>query len=194
MPKSVFASLVVYGVVLLGANSRIAAQSNSEKGQICEARPLMHCLDKNLIEGTTIKVPIDDAAIQKNGFMICDSSYNYTTAPDIVLIMDNTASMDSIQEVDGVPRYCEYPASEKGDPGCISGDPRKLRGPALRTFLDSALVKGGKGINVGIVTFADVAEATSDKLLPLNASTVDSIKSSIVMEAHLATNYNAAFL
>jgi hypothetical protein len=102
--------------------------------------------------------------------------------------------MDSIQTVDGIPRYCEYPASEKGDPGCISGDPKKLRGPALRTFLDSALAKGGKGINVGIVTFADVAEATSDKLMPLNASTVDSIKSTIVMEAHLATNYNAAFL
>lgn len=181
-------------LIALAAGGAAGAWAQAEAGRICEVKPEMRCLDKAKIEGDTLYVPLDAAAIRSDGFMICDSSFNYTTAPDIVLIMDNTASMDSIQTVDGIPRYCEYPASEKGDPGCISGDPRKLRGPALRTFLDSALAKGGKGINVGVVTFADVAEATSDKLLPLNASTVDSIKSTIVMEAHLATNYNAAFL
>lgn len=176
------------------ASAAAPASAQSEAGRICEVKPVMRCLDKSKIEGDTLYVPLDAAAIRSDGFQICDSSFNYVTAPDIVLIMDNTASMDSIQAVDGIPRYCEFPALEKSDPGCISGDPKKLRGPALRTFLDSAVAKGGKGINVGIVLFADVAEATSDKLQPLNAATLDSVKSSIVMEAHLATNYNAAFL
>jgi hypothetical protein len=193
-PRRRYPSTLSMLLFALAAGTAGRAGAQSEAGRICEVKPEMRCLDKAKIEGDTIFVPLDAAAIRSDGFTICDSSFNYTTAPDIVLVMDNTASMDSIQTVDGIPRYCEYPASEKGDPGCISGDPHKLRGPALRTFLDSAVVKGGKGINVGIVTFADVAEATSDKLLPLNTSTVDSIKSSIVMEAHLATNYNAAFL
>jgi hypothetical protein len=175
-----------------GLAGRAAAQS--ETGRICEVKPEMRCLDKSKIEGDTLYVPLDAAAIRSDGFLICDSSYNYTTAPDIVLIMDNTASMDSIQTVDGVPRYCEFPASETEDPGCISGDPHKLRGPALRTFLDSALVKGGKGINVGIVLFSSQADSVSDKLTPLTSATVDSIKSSIVMKAHLGgTNYHVAF-
>ena len=179
---------------LLLALSAGPAAAQTEAGRICEVKPIMRCLDKAKLEGDTLYVPSSAAAIRSDGFTICDSSYNYTTAPDIVLIMDNTASMDKVQVLDGVPRYCDDPAAEVSDPGCISGDPEKLRGPALQAFLDSALVKGGKGINVGVVLFSDVAEATSDRLLALNAGSIDSIKASIAMEAHLATNYNAAFL
>lgn len=182
--------------IALALSAGLAGQAfgQSETGRICEVKPEMRCLDKSKIEGDTLYVPLDAAAIRSDGFLICDSSYNYTTAPDIVLIMDNTASMDSIQTVDGVPRYCEFPQSETEDPGCISGDPHKLRGPALRTFLDSALVKGGKGINVGVVLFSSQADSVSDKLTPLTTATVDSIKSSIVMKAHLGgTNYHVAF-
>jgi hypothetical protein len=169
-----------------------ASAQTGEKGRICEVKPVMKCLDKALLEDSTLLVPIDAAAIQKDGFLICDSSFNYTTAPDIVLVMDNTASMDSVQVVDGIARWCMSPDKEE-DVGCISGDPSKLRGPALRAFLDSALVKGGKGINVGVVTFARSAEAKSEKLLPLTASTLDSIKNSIVMESLPNTNYTDAF-
>src|SRR5882672_3895388 len=118
---------------LLGSPRDTSAQG-SEQGRICEVKPAMRCLDKAKIEGTTLRVPIDAAAIQKDGFLICDSSFNYTTAPDIVLIMDNT------------------------------------------------LVKGGNGINVGVVTFSQTAEAKSEKLVPLTAASKDSIKSTIVME------------
>ena len=82
-----------------------AAAQGGEHGQICEVKPVMRCLDKEKIEGTTLKVPIDAAAIQKDGFLICDSSFNYTTAPDIVLIMDNTGSMDSDHVEGGVARW-----------------------------------------------------------------------------------------
>src|SRR5882672_1996686 len=133
---------------LLGSPRDTSAQG-SEQGRICEVKPAMRCLDKEKIEGTTLKVPIDAAAIQRDGFLICDSSFNYTTAPDIVLIMDNTGSMDSAQTVGGIPRWCDFPDKEVGDPGCISGDPHSQRGPALQTFLDSALVKGGSGVNIG---------------------------------------------
>jgi hypothetical protein len=170
-----------------------ATAQTEEKESICEVKPVMRCLDKAELEGRTIKVPIDAAAIRKDGFRICDSSFNYTTSPDIVLIMDNTLSMDSLIEVDGVPRWCDAPDKNTKDPGCISGDPRRLRGPALQSFLDSALAKGGSGVNVGVVTFNDVAEAKSDKLVPLTAATIDGIKSSIVMEERGATNYTKAF-
>nr|MDQ3002778.1 VWA domain-containing protein [Fibrobacterota bacterium] len=177
-------------LVLCGALG--AAAQTGEKGRICEVKPIMKCLDKALLEDSTLQVPLDAAAIQKDGFLICDSSFNYTTAPDIVLVMDNTASMDSIQVVDGLPRWCQTPDKEL-DFGCISGDPSKLRGPALRTFLDSALVKGGKGINVGVVTFARSAEAKSESLLPLTAATLESIKSSVEMASLPSTNYTDAF-
>jgi hypothetical protein len=154
----------------------------------------MKCLDKAQVEGTTLKVPSDAAAITENGLLICDSSFNYTTAPDIVLIMDNTGSMARITEVDGLPRYCDKAnPAPPDDPACISGDPDRMRGPALRTFLDSALAKGGKGVNVGVVTFAEQVLHSSGALRPLNASTIDSIKSSIVMSEGGQTNYSAAF-
>ncbi len=184
--------LVLAFVCLLGSAHETAAQS-SEQGRICEVKPAMRCLDKEKIEGTTLRVPIDAAAVQRDGFLICDSSYNYTTSPDIVLIMDNTGSMDSANVLNGIPRWCDYPDKEVDDPGCISGDPHRLRGPALRTFLDSALVKGGKGMNVGVVTFSQTAEAMSDKLLPLTAATKDAIKNSVVMTERGETNYTAAF-
>ncbi|MEO7427537.1 MAG: vWA domain-containing protein [Fibrobacteria bacterium] len=178
--------------LLSGFASPVFAQS-SEQGRICEAKPAMRCLDKSLIEGDTFRVPMDAAAIAKDGFRICDSSFNYTTAPDIVLIMDNTGSMDSAQTLDGVPRWCDFPALEKDDPGCISGDPHRLRGPALQTFLDSALAKAGKGLNVGVVTFSQTADAKSEKLLPLTEASIADIKASIVMEERGQTNYTAAF-
>lgn len=177
---------------MLAFGSQAWGQSG-EQGRICEVTPAMRCLDKQAIEGTTLKVPIDAAAVQKDGFLICDSSFNYTTAPDIVLIMDNTGSMDSAQTVDGIPRWCDYPDKEVNDPGCISGDPHRLRGPALQAFLDSALAKGGKGVNVGVVTFSQTAEAKSDGLQPLSDATIDGIKASIVMEERGQTNYTAAF-
>lgn len=167
--------------------------AQGELGRLCEVKPAMKCLDKAKIEGTTLKVPADAVAIQKDGLLICDSSYSYTTAPDIVLIMDNTGSMAKDTVIDGVPRWCKNPALEASDPGCISGDPEHLRGPALKIFLDSAVVKGGKGMNVGVVTFSQFAEAKSDKLLPLTPATVDSIKATIVMNEDGQTNYTAAF-
>ncbi len=182
------------GAVGLSLFAAGAFAQSGEQERICEAKPAMRCLDKAKIEGVTIKVPIDAAAIGRDGFQICDSSFNYTTAPDIVLIMDNTGSMDSsFTDGAGVAHWCPDPSVEKSDPGCISGDPHRLRGPALRTFLDSALAKGGKGVNVGVVTFSQTAEAKSDKLLPLTAATLDSIKASIVMEDRGQTNYTAAF-
>ncbi|HKP97348.1 MAG TPA: vWA domain-containing protein [Fibrobacteria bacterium] len=180
-------------LLLLLAGAPGASAQSGEAGRICEVKPAMRCLDKEKIEGTTLKVPLDAAAVRKDGFQICDSSFNYTTAPDIVLIMDNTGSMDSLVTIDGIPRWCDTPDIQPGDPGCISGDPHRLRGPALQAFLDSALVKGGKGINVGVVTFSLIADAKSDKLLPLTAATKDSIKASIEMEERGETNYTAAF-
>jgi hypothetical protein len=170
---------------------RMAA--SQEKRRICEVTPHMRCLDKTKLEGTTVKVPLDAAAIQKDGFLICDSSFNYTTSPDIVLIMDNTGSMGKVQVLNDTARYCDFPDKEKNDPGCISGDPNRLRGPALKSFLDSALVKGGTGLNVGVVLFSYDADPQSDKLIPLNASTKDSIKNSIVMREDGQTNYTEAF-
>lgn len=169
------------------------ALSQGELGRLCEVKPKLKCLDKAVIEGATIKLPLDAVAIAKDGVSICDSSFNYTTAPDMVLIMDNTGSMAKVTTLDNIPRWCLDPALEASDPGCISGDPNSLRGPALRTFLDSALVKGGKGMNAGVVTFSEFAEAKSDKLLPLDASTVEGIKASIVMTEDGQTNYTAAF-
>jgi von Willebrand factor type A domain-containing protein len=180
-------------VPLLLASGRSVRAQSGEQGRICEVKPAMRCLDKEQIEGTTLKVPIDAAAVRKDGFLICDSSFNYTTAPDIVLIMDNTGSMDSAQTLDDIPRWCDFPDKEVGDPGCISGDPHRLRGPALQAFLDSALAKGGKGVNVGVVTFSQTAEAKSDKLQPLSDASIDGIKASIVMEERGQTNYTAAF-
>ncbi|MDB5049224.1 MAG: hypothetical protein JWO30_2295 [Fibrobacteres bacterium] len=197
MSNPAFPSISLSGIAIalsfvFGSALEATAQGG-EQGRICEVKPAMRCLDKAKIEGTTLRVPIDAAAIQKDGFLICDSSFNYTTAPDIVLIMDNTGSMDSAQVLNGIPRWCEFPDKEVGDPGCISGDPHRLRGPALQAFLDSALVKGGKGINVGVVTFSQTAEAKSDRLVPLTAATKDSIKATIVMEERGQTNYTAAF-
>ncbi len=169
------------------------AQVIGEKGRICEAKPVMKCLDKEKIEGTTLRVPQDDAAIAKDGFLICDSSFNYTTSPDIVLIMDNTASMANNRILDGIPRWCTTAKDPPDDPGCISGDPDSLRGPALRTFIDSALVKGGVGMNIGVVTFSDFAVPKSQSLLPLTIATRDAIKASIIMDAEGATNYTTAF-
>ena len=187
---STSASAIFLGAIFLMAG-RSAAQG--ELGRLCEVKPAMKCLDKAKIEGTTLKVPFDAVAIQKDGLLICDSSYNYTTAPDIVLIMDNTGSMAKDTVIDSIPRWCKNPALEASDPGCISGDPDHQRGPALRIFLDSAVAKGGKGMNVGVVTFSQFAEAKSDKLLPLTAATVDSIKNTIVMNEDGQTNYTAAF-
>lgn len=193
MRKSVFPFRLSLLAISLGMSLPASAQSSSEKKQICEVKPIMKCLDKEKIEGTTIKVPADAAAIAKDGFLICDSSFNYTTAPDIVLIMDNTGSMDSVKVVNGIPRWCEFPDKEVEDPGCISGDPRRQRGPALQTFLDSALAKGGKGVKVGVVTFSETAEAKSDTLLPLTAASLPGIKASITMTEDGQTNYTAAF-
>lgn len=182
------------GLFFVLSAASTAFPQGGELGRLCEIKPTLKCLDKAVVEGKTFKVPLDAVAIQKDGFIICDSSYNYTTAPDIVLIMDNTGSMAKVTTIDNIPRWCENPATEeKNDPGCISGDPNRLRGPALRTFLDSALVKGGKGMNVGVVTFSEFAEAKSSKLLALNASTIEGIKASIVMFEDGQTNYTAAF-
>jgi hypothetical protein len=192
-----FKTAIHYGLVaqvlFFGLSLPSLAQTSGEKKQVCEARPIMKCLDKAKIEGKTLRVSSDDMAISSDGFKICDSSYNYTEAPDIVLIMDNTGSMDSFQVVAGIPRWCAYPDREVNDSGCISGDPRRQRGPALQTFLDSALVKGGNGVNVGVVTFSEIAEAKSTKLLPLTEATRDAIKASIVMKQDGETNYTAAF-
>ncbi len=179
--------------MLCGLPSPSKAQSSVPSGRICEAKPAPKCLDESTIEGTTLLVPTEVAAIQRDGFQICDSSSHYTNAPDIVLIMDNTGSMDSVQTVAGIPRWCEFPDKETSDPGCISGDPHRLRGPALQAFLDTALVKGGKGMKVGVVTFSEMAQSKSETLLPLTAATKGGIKSSIVMEQDGQTNYTAAF-
>ncbi|MEO6094502.1 MAG: vWA domain-containing protein [Fibrobacteria bacterium] len=205
MSTSAFARLPLSGPVRLKSLLRpsslllcvaafsVPAAAQGEQGRICEVKPAMRCLDKEKIEGVTLKFPIDAAAIQRDGFLICDSSFNYTTAPDIVLIMDNTGSMDSAQTVGGIPRWCDFPDMEISDPGCISGDPHSQRGPALQTFLDSALAKAGTGVNIGVVTFSQTAEAKSDKLQPLTQATKAAIKSSIVMEERGQTNYTAAF-
>ena len=169
------------------------AEGNGEQKQICEVKPVLKCLDKAVLEGATIKIPIDAAAISSQGFLICDSSYNYVTSPDIVLIMDNTGSMDSLNTVDGIPRSCNYPDKQINDPGCISGDPHRLRGPALQTFLDSALAKVGTGINVGVIAFAEAADAKSTTLVPLNSTTINGIKSTIIMKQDGETNYTAGF-
>lgn len=182
-----------FSAVVLIAGMALPTSAQSESGRICEVKPVMKCLDKAKIEGDTLRVTGDDAAIAKDGFLICDSSFNYTTSPDIVLIMDNTGSMDSVQVVGGIPRWCQFPDKEIDDPGCISGDPHRQRGPALQTFLDSALIKGGKGINVGVVTFSDVAEAKSAKLLALTDASKAGIKASIIMKEDGQTNYTAAF-
>ncbi len=188
---------IFFGLALAGfsaVSTPAATRKISGEGkQVCEVKPVMRCLDKSKLEGATLNIPAQDAAIASDGFAICDSSYNYTTSPDIVLIMDNTRSMDSLQTVNGVPRWCQYPDKEISDPGCISGDPHRLRGPALKTFVDSALAKGGKGVNIGVVTFSEGADAKSVKLVPLNASTVQGIKDSIVMSEDGETNYTAAF-
>ncbi len=193
MLKKYVPSTLFYLIFVLTLTTRVQAQVIGEKGRICEAKPVMKCLDKEKIEGTTLRVPESDAAIAKDGFLICDSSFNYTTSPDIVLIMDNTGSMDSVRDSAGIPRWCDYPALQTDDPGCISGDPHRLRGPALQAFIDSALVKGGIGMNMGVVTFSDVADAKSTSLLPLTAATKNGIKASIVMHEDGQTNYTAAF-
>lgn len=190
--KAVFLPAFIWLAVCAAGQAH--AQTSGEEGRICEATPVMRCLDKEQIEGETLRVPEDYAAIAKDGFAICDSSFNYVAAPDIVLIMDNTSSMQKVQVVDGIPRWCEYPDAEISDPGCISGDPDRLRGPALQSFLDSALVKGGKGINVGVVTFSETAESKSEKLVPLTEQTLGGIKSTIVMNEMGGTNYTEAFI
>lgn len=170
-----------------------AAFAQGEIGRLCEVTPDLKCLDKALIEGTTIRLPMDAVAIAKDGVTLCDSSYNYTTSPDMVLIMDNTGSMARVATRDGIPRYCDEVNPEPSDPGCISGDPQSLRGPALRSFLDSAAVKGGDGMKVGVVTFAERVLNSTETLLKLDASTLASVKSFIVMDEGGQTNYTAAF-
>lgn len=172
----------------------LALSLAQEKQRICEVTPKMRCLDKSVLEGKTIKVDGEATAISRDGLTICDSSYRYIASPDIILIMDNTGSMRKHHVEDGVARWCPNPANEPTDPGCISGDPDSLRGPALRTFLDSAEVKGGKGINVGVVLFSEIAETPFSALQPLNDTTLPTIKNSIVMTADGQTNYYAAFI
>ncbi len=184
-PRALAAPFLV-ALILFPASK---APAQGEQGRICEVAPALKCLDKAVLDGATLKVPLDAMAVRKDGFVICDSSFNYTASPDFVLIMDNTGSMDSNAVKDGIPRYCDALRPEPEDPECISGDPRSLRGPALQTFLDSAVVKGGKGMNVGILTFSSTVLHNSGRLLPLNEATVDSIKGTIEMIPGGLTNY-----
>jgi hypothetical protein len=185
----------VPALALLFALCLAAEGGAQETARICEVTPKMKCLEKSKLDGTTIKVDAEATAIEKDGFVICDSSYGYVASPDIVLIMDNTGSMKKYEVRDGLPRWChnEADGAASGDPQCISGDPDSLRGPALKSFLDSALVKGGNGVNVGVVLFSQSAYAPFTSLQPLNAGTIGAIKDSIIMDADGQTNYYAAF-
>jgi hypothetical protein len=193
MRKTRFQILAASAAFMFGFFTVASAQGPGESGQVCEVKTAVKCLDRETVEGSTLKIPSGAAGIRNDGIILCDSSSNYVTAPDIVLVMDNTGSMDSVQTVDGIPRWCEYPDKELADFGCISGDPHSQRGPALRSFLDSALAKVGNGVNVGVVTFSNSAKAKSEKLLPLTDSTKAGIQASIVMEERGETNYTAAF-
>lgn len=110
---------------------------------------------------------------------------------DVVLVMDNSGSMDSLRTVDGVARYCPYPEEDTpSDAGCISGDPQRLRGPLLKSLADSIAARSGEGTRIALVSFSE--RAFEGPLLPTTPSGLDSLKSGILMQAAGQTNYTAA--
>jgi hypothetical protein len=185
-------SLLPLIMLLVNANS-----VRAEGGAICEVAPKAACLDASQVQDRSFDLPLDAMGVSRDGFSICDSTYSYTTAPDIILILDNTGSMARVRTVNGLPRYCDYPPDPNQypeDPGCVSGDPDTLRAKALQAFVDSALAKGGPGTRVGVVLFSDkVWNGDQVRWTPLNSDSVAAIKAEIYAEADGSTNYYAAF-
>ncbi len=169
----------------------------AEGEMICEAASKAKCLEPSEVKGKTFTLPSDAMGVSRQGLSICDSNFLYTTAPDIILILDNTTSMRFARNYNGLPRYCDLPADPNAyidDPGCVSGDPDTLRAIALQSFVDSALVKGGPGTRVAVILFADrILNADKVGWMPLNVATKDSIKAEIYPMGDGATNYSIAF-
>jgi len=189
-------SRFVTGFILAGAGA-LASLSWAEGTAICEVTPKAQCLERSQIEDKVFALPVDAMGLSRHALSLCDSSYLYTTAPDVILILDNTGSMAKVRSVNGVPRYCDLPVDPNAypeDPGCVSGDPDTLRAEALRAFVDSALVKGGAGTRVAVILFSDrVLNSDEIEWTELGLGTVDVIKQRIVAEAEGSTNYYAAF-
>jgi von Willebrand factor type A domain len=164
---------------------------------ICEIAPKASCLDRAKVNQETFVVPVSAMGFSRDALSICDSTFLYTSAPDVILILDNTGSMAKVRTVGGLPRYCSDPADPMGyteDPGCLSGDPDTLRAKALQAFVDSALAKGGAGTRIGIILFSDrVLNSGPVKWNVLDSNSVGTIRNEIVADADGATNYYAAF-
>lgn len=171
--------------------------AQAEGELICEATSKAQCLEPSEVKGKTFTLPGDALGLSRRSLSICDSNFLYTTAPDIILILDNTTSMRFARNYNGLPRYCDLPADPNAyvdDPGCLSGDPDTLRALALQSFVDSALVKGGPGTRVAVILFADrILNADKVGWMPLNEATKDSVKAEIYPVADGATNYSIAF-
>jgi von Willebrand factor type A domain len=169
----------------------------SEDADICEARPKAACLDRALIANQTFDFPAAAMGLARDGLSICDSTYLYTSAPDVILILDNTSSMAKVRTVDGIPRYCELPADPMQyaeDPGCLSGDPDTLRAKALQSFVDSALAKGGSGTRIGVILFSDrILNSDRIRWNVLDSNSITDIKEEIYPDGDGYTNYYTAF-
>jgi hypothetical protein len=111
---------------------------------------------------------------------------------DVVLVMDNTGSMQNHHVEEGLARWCPMPSQEIADPGCISGDPDSLRGPLLRMLIDSLLPVAGPDAGLGVVLFNQSAVVKTDTLVPLTPQSAGALKDSIMMYAEGQTNYYAA--
>lgn len=157
----------------------------------CEFKPLSRCLDLSAPAPAPVEAPGLFIGIRRDGLDLCSRLSALPSDVDLVLLMDNSGSMDSLVARDGKARYCLSPRPE--DPECLSGDPQRLRGPALRTFLDSALLKSRGDTRVGIVTFSTSVMRRSTALVPLTAATLPALQSEIVMETGGFTNYTRAF-
>jgi hypothetical protein len=157
-----------------------ASPSKAEGLEICEISPKVSCLERSKVNQETYVVPVSAMGFSRNALSICDSTFLYTSAPDVILILDNTGSMAKVRTVGGVPRYCSDPADPLGyteDPGCLSGDPDTLRAKALQAFVDSALAKGGSGTRIGIILFSDrVLNSDPVEWNVLDSNSVDGIK------------------
>lgn len=196
-PMSAFRLIPHAFWVMAVAVSISLSVSWAEGPEICEAKPRAVCLDRAAIAGKTFDFPAAAMGLARDGLSICDSTYLYTSAPDVILILDNTSSMAKVRTVNGIPRYCEVPADPMQyaeDPGCVSGDPDTLRAKALQSFVDSALAKGGSGTRVGVILFSDrILNGDRIRWNVLDSSSVDGIKDEIYPDGDGSTNYYAAF-
>jgi uncharacterized protein YegL len=136
---------------------------------ICEIDTVRTCVQITDTSTQVLTVPADIAAFNRGSLSLCAITDSYFNSADIVVLIDNSASM------------------------AATGDPKGLRGGAVKAFIEKVLQKDPSGnTRVAIVLFN--SNVTNQPVFTkLNASNLGAIESQVVTENSGGTNYTDAF-